>query len=98
MTKGANEARHCQFYYSCSMQRGQKMSEDIMTNVVNEVAVTIIDADGASHDAMPTGMADVVWAALTAQPETLEELEVAIGRYDRPVVRRGFLKHLNIGV
>ncbi|HKQ76627.1 MAG TPA: hypothetical protein VJ810_23230 [Blastocatellia bacterium] len=74
------------------------MSEDITTNVVNEVAVTIIDADRAMHDAMPTGMADVVLAALTAEPETLEELEVAVGRYDRPVVNHGFLKHLNSGV
>src|SRR5262245_7913741 len=74
------------------------MSEDITTNVVNEVAVTIIDSDRALHDTMPTGMTDVVLAALTAEPETLEELESAIGRYDTPVVKSGFLKHLNTGV
>jgi len=74
------------------------MSEDITTNVVNEVALTIIDADHALHDTMPTGMADVVLAALTAEPETLEELEAAIGRYDKPIVKRGFLKHLKTGV
>src|SRR5262245_23392929 len=78
--------------------RGQKMSEDITTNVVNEVVVTIIDADRVLHDAMPTGMADVVLAALTAEPETLEELEAAVGRFDQAVVKHGFLKHLNLGV
>ena len=74
------------------------MSDDITTNVVNEVAVTIIDSDRALHDTMPTGMADVVLAALTAEPETLEELESAIGRYDKLVVKSGFLKYLNTGV
>src|SRR5262249_61730363 len=94
----ASEARHWLIYNSWYLQRGQKMSEDITTNVVNEVALTIIDADHALHDTMPTGMADVVLAALTAEPETLEELEAAIGRYDKPIVKRGFLKHLKTGV
>ncbi len=74
------------------------MSQDFSTDIVNEVAVTIIDADHAAHDAMPTGMADVVLASLTAEPETLEELESSIGRFDRLIARNSFLKHLNIGV
>src|SRR5262249_48915366 len=94
----ANKARHWRIYNSCSLQRGQIMSEDITTDVVNEVALTIIDADRALHDIMPTGMADVVLAALTAGPETLEEWEAAIGGYDKPIVKCGFLIHMNTGV
>ena len=74
------------------------MSEDITTNVVNEVAVTIIDATRAMNDTMPTGMSDVVLAALTSEPETLEELESAIGRFDKQIQNCGFLRHLNLGV
>lgn len=41
---------------------------------------------------------DVVLAALTAEPETLEELETAIARYDQPIKRLGWLKHLKPGM
>ena len=75
------------------------MDQEITGNVVaSEVRVTIVDAERALHDTMPTGMADVVLAALTAEPETLEELERAVARYDQPVSQRGFLKHLQTGV
>lgn len=75
------------------------MAEDVTGDVVfNEVIVTMIDDVRALHDAMPTGMADVVLAALTAEPETLEELEAAIARYDKPIIRHGFLKRLKTGV
>jgi hypothetical protein len=74
---------------------GETAASEVMTN---EVVVTIIDADRALHDMMPTGMADVVLAALAAEPETLEELETAVTRYDRPILREGFLKHLREGV
>src|SRR5262245_42608751 len=71
------------------------MDQEITGNVVvNEVRVTIIDAERAVHGTMPTRLADVVLAALTAEPETLEELETAIARYDQPVSRQGWLKHL----
>jgi hypothetical protein len=75
------------------------MSEEVANNsLANEVMVTIIDADRALHDRMPVGLANVVLAALTAEPETLEELEAAVARYDRPVLREGFLKHFSEGV
>jgi hypothetical protein len=70
------------------------MSEDITTGITNEVMVTVIDAGRAMHDVMPVSMVDVLLAALTAEPETLEELETAIARYDKPVSSQGFLKHL----
>jgi len=76
-----------------------KMSRDVANNpLANELTVTITDSDRALNDRMPAGMANVVLAALTAEPETLEELEAAIGRYDRPIARSGFLKYLSAGV
>jgi len=75
------------------------MIQDVTNNqIANEVMVTIIDADRALHDIMPAGMADVALAALTTEPETLEELEAAIERYDNPIINHGFLKHLKTGV
>jgi len=74
------------------------MGEDVTTDLTNEVMVTIIDADRALYDTMPAGMADVVLAALTAEPETLEELEAAIARYYKPIINDGYLKNLGAGV
>jgi hypothetical protein len=75
------------------------MNQEITGDALaNEVRVTIIDAERALHDTMPTGMADVVLAALTAEPETLEELEAAVARYDEPIKREGLLKRLNPGL
>lgn len=74
------------------------MAKDLMTDeITNEVMLTVIDTTRALHDKMPTGMADVVLAALTAEPETLEELEQAIARYDKPIIEHGFLQHLAEG-
>jgi len=64
----------------------------------NEVMVTIIDAHRALHDAMPVGIANYVLAALTAEPETLEELETAMTRYDRITAREGFVHRLHEGL
>jgi hypothetical protein len=66
--------------------------------LANELMVSIIDADRAVHDAMPAGMADTILAALAAEPETLEELQTAVARYDRHIVREGFLQALAEGV
>jgi hypothetical protein len=75
------------------------MSEEVANDsLANEVMVTIIDARRALHDTMPAGLANVMLAALTAEPETLEELEAAVARYDRPVLRTGFLDQINEGV
>lgn len=75
------------------------MSEEVANNsLANEVMVTIIDERRALHDTMPAGLANVVLAALTAEPETLEELEAAVARYDRAVLRTGFLNQLKHGV
>lgn len=70
------------------------MSEEI----THEVMVTLRDAERAVYDTLPTQLADVVLAALSAEPETLAELEAAIARYDQPVQREGFLQHMQAGL
>lgn len=62
------------------------------------VMVTLIDREQARHEVLPTSLADVVLAALAAEPETLQELEAAVARYDRPILREGFLRHFRHGV
>ncbi|MGH9838534.1 MAG: hypothetical protein ACREEM_07110 [Blastocatellia bacterium] len=75
------------------------MSRDVAYDpLANEVMVTIIGARRALHGAMPAGLADIVLAALTFEPETPKELEAAIARYDTSVIENGFLKHLKTGV
>jgi hypothetical protein len=66
--------------------------------ITHEVMVTLRDAERAVHDTMPTQLADVVLAALSAEPATLAELETAIARYDQPVQREGFLQHMQTGL
>jgi hypothetical protein len=66
--------------------------------MTNEVMVTLLDAKQARHDTLSTTLADVVLAALTAEPETLDELETAIARYNQPISRAGFLEHMNAGL
>src|SRR5262245_55120647 len=74
------------------------MSQDVTTGVESEVMMTIIDATRALHGIMPTWRADIVLASLVAEPETLEELEDAIERYDASIISQGFLKHLETGL
>jgi hypothetical protein len=74
------------------------MSQDVTTNVESELMVTIIDSKRALHSVMPAWRADMVLASLVAEPETLEELEDAIARYDASIISQGFLKHLETGV
>jgi hypothetical protein len=74
------------------------MGHDVTYRVESEVMVTIIDAHRALHGILSEWRADTVLAALVAEPETLEELEDAIVRYDSSVISQGFLKHLKSGV
>jgi hypothetical protein len=74
------------------------MGQDVTTGVESEVMVTIIDAGRALHGIMPAWRIDIVLASLVAEPETLEELEDAIARYDASIINQGFLVHLESGV
>jgi hypothetical protein len=65
--------------------------------LVNEIMLTLLDAERALHDAVPTSVTDVVLAALTAEPETLEELESAMTRY-YPSLQQNFLPRLQTGI
>lgn len=73
-------------------------AQSLGSPATSEVMVTLIDAEQARHEVLPTSLADVVLAALAAEPETLEELEAAVERYDRPILREGFLRHFRRGV
>jgi hypothetical protein len=77
---------------------GAFMSQDVTTNVESELMVTIIDSRRALHGIMPVWRADMVLASLVAEPESLEELEDAITRYDASIISQGFLNHLETGV
>ncbi len=75
------------------------MAKDLMADeVTHEVMLTVIDSSRALHDKMPTRVADVMLAALTAEPETLEEMEASVARYDKPIFKHGLLQHLAEGV
>ena len=75
------------------------MSQDLTGDLVaHEVMLTVLDAEGARHRALPVSLADVVLAALAAEPETLAELETAITRYNRPACQTGFLANLREGI
>lgn len=64
----------------------------------NEVMVCLLDEADARHDTLPTGLADTLLAALTAEPETLAELETAVTRYNQAIVHTGLLSQLESGM
>lgn len=74
------------------------MGQDVTRNVASEVMMTIIDADRALHGILPQWRADIVLAALVAEPETLAELEDAMARFDSSALGQRFLVNLQSGV
>lgn len=64
---------------------------------INEIMLTLLDAERALHDAVPISVSDPVLAALTAEPETLAELETAMTRY-YPSLQHNFLPRLQTGI
>lgn len=65
--------------------------------ISNEVMVCLLDAVDTRHDTLPTGLATTLLAALTAEPETLAELETAVTRYNPAILRSGLLEQLETG-
>jgi hypothetical protein len=51
---------------------------------MSEVRLTVADADSAIHGEIHGSVADAVVGALCAEPETIEELECALGRFIKP--------------
>ena len=64
---------------------------------MSEVTLVLLDADRAIHGTCHGSVAEAVNAALSADPETIEELEVAVGRFIRPGEGRGPFSHFRKG-
>jgi hypothetical protein len=56
---------------------------------MSEVALTLRDAQRAIHGQAHGSVAESVIAALSAEPETIEELEAAVARFIKPTDDRG---------
>ena len=58
---------------------------------MSEVRLNIIDWEGAVHGTVHGSVSDAVVAALSAEPQTLIEVEAAMARFIRPTEQRPFL-------
>ena len=58
---------------------------------MSEVRLNIIDCEGAIHGTVHGSVSDAVVAALSAEPQTLIEVEAAMARFIRPTEQRPFL-------
>ena len=65
---------------------------------MSEVMLTIIDAQRALHDTQHGSIADAIVAALASEPETIEELEVAVTRFIKPTSERSLFASFFKGV
>ena len=65
---------------------------------MSEVMLTIMDADRAIHGSTHGSHADRVVAALSAEPETIEELEAAVARFIKPRAECGVFEFFDEGV
>ena len=65
---------------------------------MSEVMLTIMDADHAIHGGTHGSVADRVVAALSAEPETIEELEAAMARFIKPTDEYGVFDFFDEGI
>jgi hypothetical protein len=65
---------------------------------MSEVMLTIRDAHRAIHGTLHGSDADRVVSALSAEPETIEELEAAVARFIKFEDESGLFKHFNEGI
>jgi len=65
---------------------------------MSEVMLTIMDADHAIHGETHGSVADRVVAALSAEPETIEELEAAVARFIKPTDEYGVFDFFDEGI
>ena len=65
---------------------------------MSEVTLTIMDAHRAIHGRTHGSIADKVVAALSAEPETIEELEAAIARFIKPTGEHGLFELFSKGI
>lgn len=65
---------------------------------MSEVTLNVLDSQRAIHQRVHGGFADSVVAALSAGPETIEELETALGRFIQPSESYGVFDSWPAGV
>jgi hypothetical protein len=65
---------------------------------MSEVMLNIIDAHRAIYGEIHGSIADSVVAALSAEPETIEELEAAVARFIKPTDEHGLFDFFNEGI
>lgn len=65
---------------------------------MSEIMLNILDAHRAIHGAIHGSCADRAVAALSAEPETIEELEAAVRRFAKPTGERGLFDFFHKGV
>jgi len=64
---------------------------------MSEVTLNIRDAKGSVTGRLHAGRVDAVLAALSAEPETIEELEIATARFHKPSLEFGLFYNLKPG-
>lgn len=65
---------------------------------MSEVMLNIMDKHRAIHGEVHGSIADSVVAALSAEPETIEELEAAVARFIKPTGEGGLFKLFSLGI
>lgn len=64
---------------------------------MREVMLTLIDAQRTIHSTTHDNIVDSIVAALAAEPETIEELEIALSRFIKPTGDRGLFNLFRAG-
>ena len=75
--------------------RRRKSEESI---IMSEVRLVIREAENDWSGAVPGRLADCAIAALSADPVTLAELEVACARFKKPIPNRSLFANLSLGL
>ena len=65
---------------------------------MSEIRLNIIDAKGAIQGAVHASIGDAVIAALSAEPETVGELEAALGRFNKHLEQQSLFASFDPGV
>ena len=64
---------------------------------MSELMLNVIDAQDALCGTLHGGVVDAVIAALSAEPETIAELEAAIARFIKPSIEANFFSRFRSG-
>ncbi len=65
---------------------------------MSEMMLNILDGQREVHGTVHGSVVDAVVAALSADPETIEELQAAVARFQIPLHGHGVIDHLRQGI